>query len=456
MEKQGSEYKISRFAHFVPVERDCVAVYHSLNMGVVFVRAEVANLFRGDNWTTALDLQLVEVFRKEKLIVPQHDNEMDDYRTIQDSLTELPIAVLYLLLTEQCNFACHYCFIEGGLPVGYKPTLMNPEVAKAGIDLFARILAQNARNVAQPRVIFYGGEPLLNFATLQFALEHLSSLRDQGRLPETLKFTVNSNASVVTDEIAETLADYKVAVSVSLDGTREVHNRDRVFLSGEGTYDATVRGFRILKEVGVPVSISCTITETSVGQLEEVFNFFIEEFGIKSLGFNLLREGDSPKLRDAETYSKAASEALIACFKIAREKGIYEDRIMRKVRAFVRKRPHLNDCAGCGQQIVIAPTGEVGVCHADVGQKAYFVANTPALNPISHPYWTEWRRRSPFSIPECLDCIALGICGGGCPYQAYLDNGSIWAIDESFCTHSKRALDFLIKDLWEQQSAKTK
>jgi len=59
--------------------------------------------------------------------------------------------------------------------------------------------------------------------------------------------------------------------------------------------------------------------------------------------------------------------------------------MMRKARAFARRQPHLNDCAGCGQQIVIAPTGEVGICHADVGKKTYFVSNTPDFDPLIHP-----------------------------------------------------------------------
>jgi len=448
--------RVSRFTHFVPVDSDFTAAFHSLNMNVVFVANEELRRLEEQQWSTKINPQLTETLKGEKLLVLRDDNEMADYEEIQGSLSELPVAILYLLLTEQCNFACPYCFIEGGFPVDHQPTSMTEGVAKAGIDLFAETLTQNVREVSQPRVIFYGGEPLLNVTALRFALEYSESLQDERKLPENLKLTINTNASLVTEEIADILADYAVAASVSIDGTEEIHNQERVFSpSGRGTFDATVRGFRILEEAGVPVSISCTMTRTAVEQLEHIFNFFIDELGIKALGFNLLREGSETKLKNTEAYAKKATQGLIACFKIARERGIYEDRIMRKVRAFVKKRPHLNDCAGCGQQIVIAPTGEVGVCHGDVGQKEFFVTDTHDLDPITHPYWTEWRNRSPFSIPECLDCIAIGSCGGGCPYQAYLDKGTIWALEESFCTHSKLALDFLIKDLWQQQSAKT-
>ena len=49
-----------------------------------------------------------------------------------------------------------------------------------------------------------------------------------------------------------------------------------------------------------------------------------------------------------------------------------------------------------------------------------------------------------------MDCPALGICGGGCPINAmHLRPGNtIHSLDERFCVHSKKTLEFLIKDLY--------
>lgn len=58
--------------------------------------------------------------------------------------------------------------------------------------------------------------------------------------------------------------------------------------------------------------------------------------------------------------------------------------------------------------------------------------------------------RSPLNMPECQDCPALGICGGGCPYQSELEMGSIWALDKRFCIHAKMTLEWLIWDLFKQ------
>lgn len=448
-------FRPSRFTHFLPVEEGHTALYNSLNMGIIFVSNKELSDLQKNNWSTGKKApesrRLLEKLREEKLLVNIEYDEMGDVRKVKESLRNLPIAILYLLLTDQCNFNCRYCFVGGGVPREQKAGWMTPEVAKEGIDLFAKTLPRNPQGrYVDPRVIFYGGEPLLNFKTMQFALEYIDALKAEGVLSENLRVTLNTNASMVNEEVAWVLAKHGVAVAVSLDGRKDVHDKERVSRSGKGTFDQTMRGFHLLKKHGVSVSISCTVTESGVDRLEDSLTYFINELGIRAVGFNIAREGAGPGHKNPQAYAEAASEALIRCFKIAREKGVYEDRMMRKARALIKRKPHVNDCAACGQQIVIAPTGEVGICHAAVKSKTYFVAHTPELDPQTHPSWTEWRKRSPFNMPECLDCVALGICGGGCPYEVYLKEGTIWKIDKEFCIHSKMSLEFLIQDLWGQ------
>jgi hypothetical protein len=60
-----------------------------------------------------------------------------------------------------------------------------------------------------------------------------------------------------------------------------------------------------------------------------------------------------------------ATRAMLMAFEFLREKGIYEDRIMRKVRSFVESWFHVADCAGCGNELTFNPDGSVGGCHLD-------------------------------------------------------------------------------------------
>ncbi|KKL98244.1 hypothetical protein LCGC14_1826400 [marine sediment metagenome] len=68
-------------------------------------------------------------------------------------------------------------------------------------------------------------------------------------------------------------------------------------------------------------------------------------------------------------YAEVVAKNLIESFKVARANGIYEDRIMRRVRNFIDKAPVVSDCGGCGLQIVISPDGKIGVCQAFCGER---------------------------------------------------------------------------------------
>lgn len=448
-------WRLSRFVHFVPLG-ECTAAYNALNMAVLFLENETAKSIQRGDWSpeSERDKELVKKAVEEKILVALDNDDLSDYREIQSQLSTLPISILYLLTTDQCNFACHYCFIEGGFPVDHIPNQMTPEVAQKGVDLYAQTITRNPTS-KRKRIIFYGGEPLLNFATMATAIEYIEELKRNGSLPEEVSLSLSTNASLVTPEIAQFLADHQITASVSLDGRKVVHNRERTFHSGEGTFDAALQGFLLLKEHEVNVGVSCTITESGVDDLEDTITFITDELGIRSFGFNILRETQASKLTDPEAYAQKVSNALIRAFKIARDKGVYEDRMMRKVRCFIKRQPYLNDCAGCGSEIAVSPDGLVGVCHGAVGLKRYYVQLDPKIDPLTHPYWTEWRTRSPFNILECIDCVALGICGGGCPYEAFLKEGTIWGLDRQFCVHSRATLEFLIQDLWEQTKTKT-
>ena len=210
--------------------------------------------------------------------------------------------------------------------------------------------------------------------------------------------------------------------------------------------------------MGVKTGICVTIDQHNLFQMTEIVQWLADELDAKGMGFNILIENrDNPTSSERVQYSEIVARKLIESFKVAREKGIYEDRMMRRVKNFIDKTPVLSDCGGCGLQIVVSPNGNIGVCQAFCGEKKFFVAESfETFEPESHPFWKQWRKRSPLSTEACKSCIALGNCGGGCPYNAYRTKGAIDALDERFCVHAQATTNFLIQDLWEKQLQKIK
>ena len=357
-----------------------------------------------------------------------------------------------------CNLRCRYCYIEGAMPVEHSFSMMSKETAIKAINLFARLISNNPldRTVRHPIIIFYGGEPLLNKEAFLAALDEIDRLKKNSELPPNLIISLVTNTTLVDEEIVKAIVEKGVSVSVSLDGPKDLHDVNRIFINGKGTFQKVVKNLQWLQKAGAKVSVSCTVSQTNIDQLEGVLQWLISEFQIRSLGFNMLL--DLPELTQAdEDYARKATEKLIKCYQIAREKGVYEDRIMRKIKAFVGKSLHLVDCGGCGNQIVVTPNGRIGPCHAYMGSGKFFPAHVDdrGFDYFQNPVFVEWSQRSPFNIPKCQFCTAIGLCGGGCPYNAELKLGDIWKVDPNFCLHTKKILEWLIWDLFEKTKSVT-
>ncbi|MBU4482216.1 radical SAM protein, partial [Patescibacteria group bacterium] len=396
---------------------------------------------------------LLKELQKHKLCFSLGErSDLEDYIQIQKGLECKKIGILYLLATDACNLACRYCFIEGELPPNYQFTKMTSETVRFGIDLFAKALSKS-HDIEEPQVILYGGEPLMNLVAVKEAINYIKQLKQQGNLAGNTSITLNTNGTLINQEVVNVLKQAEnLNVAISLDGSKDVNDKCRFYHSKSGTYNDIMKAYYLLTDNGIGVGFCCTINKFNIDELEKISKWFVEDLQASSVGFNMLIEScNIDEVRgDAQVYAEKTAQKIIDCFKYFREKGVYEDRVMRKVNAFVDGYIYYHDCGGCGQQLVISPDGMVGVCQGYCANKKYFIKPDNNFDPLSHFTWDLWRHRSPLFMPQCRDCIALSICGGGCPFSADERNGSIWELDDIFCVHAKKTTEFLIKDLISQ------
>jgi len=455
-------FRLSEFCHFVDGQiKGLVAVYNALTLGVVMVDHETASLLRSaqdrilpDSKAQALSGSgVLKQLLQHKLVLPlAAQTDLKDYLKIQQGLECKRIGILYLMLTDVCNLACKYCFVENAIPEDHQFSLMSEETAKRGLDLFAKTLKESS-GITEPQVIFYGGEPLINLRVLKKAIDYITSLKLQGELPDNTSITVNTNGTLINEEVVHVLKNVEnLNVAISLDGPADIHDACRPYHGQRGSFHDIMHGYHVLSESGIKAGLCCTISRYNVGNLQEIAVWFVDQMNAESLGFNIMIESkhSSDYRGETQVYAQKAAQALIKCFRFFREKGVYEDRIMRKVNAFVEGKIYYRDCGGCGEQLVISPDGLVGVCQGYCGTKKNFVSLESDLNPLEHPLWNEWRRRSPLAMPQCRGCIALSVCGGGCPYSAEMRLGSIWLLDDVFCVHAQTTVKFLLEELIEQ------
>ena len=188
---------------------------------------------------------------------------------------------IVLELTEICNLRCEYCIYNEHHPDyrGYSNKCMSFEIAKKSIDLIL-----NTYEGKEFALTFYGGEPLANFPLLKECIEYAKRTYPNIKL----SYSFTTNLTLLTSEMVEyfkTLED--IDILCSLDGPKEVHDKYRKYINGNGTFDKAIRNFRILQEEFYDIKkkrnllINCVMVPPyTKKKLKELYMFFYETLQI--------------------------------------------------------------------------------------------------------------------------------------------------------------------------------
>lgn len=443
--------KISRFTHTFDLGGH-VALWHSLRMQPVFLNKAVYEQFQQGEYSDALRDELV----RKKILTAKEGEDEEVLARIRGNAPEPDVRLGYFILSENCNLACKYCFVGSdacGSGNSYTKN-MTKGVAEKAIDVFARQLELSSTNYEEEQsdIIFFGGEPLLQFDVLVHVVERVRELVRKRPILAHTQFAVITNGTLLDERRILKLHDLGVAVSISIDGFTEEANEMRVDKAGRPAYARVIEVLEMYAKLDVPApSLSVTLSEKTIDDLPHMIEL-VRKYRVRGFGYNvLLSKGDEEK---SDSCYRKASQFIIDSFVALRGDGVYEDRIMRKLNAFASARIHFSDCgATSGGQILFAPDGRIGICQGLMAEGENYVADIwdEAFDANRHPFWRKWASLVPLNEESCLDCVALGICGGGCPVNARAANPGkgLHCIDRRSCIHAKKTLEFLINDLYE-------
>jgi len=442
-----------------------ISIFHSLKMQPVYIENRLFPLLKEviDSPYEYDDNKIISKYNNDSKSIIAIINGLIDNRVLnkelnkdeqvlyhfQNSLKTGNIKIAYFILAESCNLSCSYCFENAQSCVSDSKTIMSENIAIKSINFYEKMLSLYDSKDEEKDIIFYGGEPLINYNVLIKVLEEIKRRKKDIKLWKNVKMSIVTNGVLLSESILKTLSEFDVAVAISIDGPKYINDINRFDKNGNSVFNEILKGIELCKKNNVNFSLSMTLSEDVVKNYEDVIKF-IEKTKPNSLGFNILMTDTN--FRPYDEYNNDATDFLIKAFKKFRKENIYEDRIMRKVKSFVKSEVYPFDCGATGaSQIILSPSGKVGICHGYLQEKKFFPTNVDDLDfiPMKNKVFKEWSRRTPLNMKECQSCIALGICGGGCPLNAERNLGSIWNLDERFCLHAKKTLEWMIWDLFD-------
>jgi His-Xaa-Ser system radical SAM maturase HxsB len=167
--------------------------------------------------------------------------------------------------TFRCNQKCIYCH-SFSKPVQAKGYDMDEETARAIVDFIFK-------SPTDTLVIeFQGGDCLLNFDAVKTMVEYAEKIsKDKNR---KVLFSLVTNLTMMNEEILKFLKEHSImGIATSLDGPREVHDENRKYISGSGTYDDVVYWIKRLKgeyKKDFNLNALTTITRHSLSYAKEI------------------------------------------------------------------------------------------------------------------------------------------------------------------------------------------
>jgi len=310
------------------------------------------------------------------------------------------------IVGDFCNLRCKYCFNCNGKRS--TKTIMHLDV----LEKVFKVLSQSKQETI--RVHWHGGESLL--AGIDFferIIAHEKKISDK-------RFVniIQTNATLVTKDWADFLFQNHFHIGVSIDGDEAMHNLNRVYENGQGSYKDTLRGANILRSVGFKVGVICTVTKETIASGKKGFLSLVKN-DFNSVAFNAFHE-ESDLFEVRNVSNNEWLDFLKDIFDTWIE--LNDDKIrvreIDRILAWVEGRV-ANTCAfksTCANWFTIDWDGLIYPCER-IGRVPKF-GDINKLDSFDEIFQTEefanWSHKLHILPDKCKKCSMVELCNNGC------------------------------------------
>jgi len=195
-----------------------------------------------------------------------------DRQTLRHTGVRPTLTRLTLNISNACNLWCSYCYADHGHyhePASLMPPDVGAAIVERVLDLYSGVR----------RVQFFGGEPLLNLPAIESVCGALADAAERDPERSLPAFCATTNGTLSSPNVIESLRRWNVDLTVSWDGPREVHDRNRPMSGGASSYDRLVESLARYRDAGVGYDIECTYTKQHLEAgltVTELMDFFAE------------------------------------------------------------------------------------------------------------------------------------------------------------------------------------
>lgn len=348
------------------------------------------------------------------------------------------IKALCLNIAHDCNLRCKYCFAgQGGY--GQWRMLMSFDVARRAVDFL--IAHSGPRQHCE--MDFFGGEPLMNWHVVKQTVEYVR--QQEKKHNKIFKLSLTSNGMYLDKEKVKYLTDNHISLILSLDGRKEMHDRMRPGVHGEGTYDQILKNLQycVAHRDGEEYYVRGTYTRYNLDFTKDVIDMVDKGFPALSMepvvGDDAedysIKEEDLPRVKqEYETLAKvflAREDSKNPFFYFHFNMSLWRGPCLPK---------RLRGCGAGHEYLAVVPNGDIYPCHQFVGREGYVIGNVyEGLKNMK--MMRDFRENHVLSKPQCVKCWAKFFCSGGCHANNEMYAGSMKKPYDITCEIQKKRIE---------------
>jgi radical SAM protein with 4Fe4S-binding SPASM domain len=394
-----------------------------------------------DNIFPQNESKVILNFFKNKDFFGKKNETIFGYISTSQNSNKKDYRLLRILLTDVCNLNCRYCKVMPNIK-----TCCHKATDKDDLRTTINLFLKNSK-ASHPKVIHItGGEPLIFWDKVKYIVKFIN---DNKRKREQLMIVLGTNGLLVNQEKVNFIKKHNIKVIVSLDGRERTHNELRKLNNNNGSYYYVDKALMLLKKFNIDLGVSMVIGKHNFKTLNEEIDYIVHKYKPISLGVNYMK----PPTREDVKFPylinpKEYVNSIYSAYKIYRNIGLYFELVYRRLVPFVEQKFRYSDCgATAGATINLDAQGRIGPCKSFLvlGMLSEKIQDT---NQKEYINGMAFMKRSPIYLNQCHGCEAIGICGNGCAYEAWISNGNPISIDQQACSYTKLFFKEFINDLF--------
>jgi uncharacterized protein len=272
-----------------------------------------------------------------------------------------------------------------------------------------------------------GGEPTL--MGLDFFRKVTDWQKKYGRPGGAVSNGLQTNATLITDDMARLFAEYNFLLGVSLDGPAHIHDRYRVNAAGAGTHARVLHSIETLRRHRVEFNTLTLVTEANAGRAVEVYDWLVRQDCLYHQYIPCVEFDDRGRLLPFSVTGDAWGEFLCDLF----DRWYAGDTRRVSIRYFdallhilVDQRVvvcHLG--RDCREYFVVEHNGDLYPCD-------FFVRDDLRIGNVFDTTWEQALDSDAYARfgcqkscwnERCAQCRRLGLCAGDCLKHRLTPNG---------------------------------